>query len=94
MSTVFWREKRSSLPGAPEGVEHLESCCTPSTAGSHCVGYVVTTFSPEEVGNANASRGQADGHGARRHYSELESHVLAGGAAAALFQIIVARQEC
>lgn len=51
-------------------------------------------LSVPEVGNANASRGQADGHGARRHYSELESHVLAGGAAAALFQIIVARQEC
>lgn len=94
MSTIFWRKKRYSLTKARKGIEHLESCYPPYTAGSHNICYVVITFSPEEVGNPNAYRGQADGNEAGSHCSDLESQVLSGGAATALFQIIVARQEC
>lgn len=52
------------------------------------------SLSPEEFGNPSAYRGQSGGNEAGSHSSDLESQVLSEGAAAALVQIIVARQEC
>lgn len=94
MSAIFWREKRYSLIGTHKGIEHLEIYCLHYSAGSHSTCYVFISFSPEEVGNPSAYRGQAGGNEAGSHCSELESQVLSEGAAIAPFQIIVARQEC
>jgi len=94
MSTVFWREKRYSLIGTRKGIEHLEIYCLPYAAGSHSTCYVFISFSPEEVGNPSAYRGQAGGNEAESYCTELESQVLSEGAATAPFQIIVARRAC
>lgn len=52
------------------------------------------SFLFQKVGNPSAYGGQAGGNEAGSHCSVLESQVLSEGAATALFQIIVARQEC
>lgn len=93
MSTLFWREKRYSLIGTHKGIKHLEIYCLHYAAGSHST-YVFISFSPEEVGNPSAYRGQAGGNEAGSHFIDLESRVLSEGAATALLQIIVTRQEC
>lgn len=103
MSAIFRRKKRDSLIGIHKDIEHLEIYCLHYAAGSHSTCYVFISFSPEEVGNPSAYRGQAGGNEAGSHFSELESQVLSEGAAAtalfqiivaAPFQMIVARQEC
>lgn len=94
MSTIFWREKKYSHIGTHKGIEHLEIYCLHYTAGSYSTCYVFNSFSPEEIGNPSAYRGQSGGNEAGSHCSELESQVLSEGAATALVQIIVARQEC
>lgn len=94
MSTIFWREKRYSLIGTRKDIEHLEIYCLHYAAGSRSTCYVFISFSPEEIGNPSAYRGQAGGNEAGSHCPELESQVLSEGAATAPFQIIVARQEC
>ncbi|CAK7305953.1 hypothetical protein VULLAG_LOCUS12205 [Vulpes lagopus] len=54
------KEKRYSLIGTRKDIEHLEIYCLHYAAGSRSTCYVFISFSPEEIGNPSAYRGQAE----------------------------------